>query len=85
MRRTNKLAEALAIVSQLQGQLTTYGLNHLKLDKKTREALRPDVKVAYEALNQIHETLEKLYEEELGVTEKQKWENAAKNLGIKVG
>jgi hypothetical protein len=82
MKRTNKIYEAIAIVSQLQMNLTTHGLNGLKFDANTRALLRPNVKAAYDALERLTETLDKCLEDETGLTEKQKWVNAARNLGV---
>ena len=80
MRRDQKLVEAMAIVNQIRAKLSRE-LDGLKFDQKTRDEIFPIAKTAIKELDRLHETLEERWQDETGLTEAQKWENAARVFG----
>lgn len=83
MKRTNKLHEAMAIVRSAQNQIER-GLNGLRFGKDIRDQLKIQGTKASEELSSLHDMIESILEAETGLTEKQKWVNAERNLrGVK--
>ena len=82
MRRDQKLVEAMAIVNQIRVRLGRE-LDGLKFNQKTRDEIFPQALVALKELDRLHEVIEFLWQDETGLTEEKKWENAAKVFGRK--
>lgn len=80
MKRTNKLYEAIAIVSHM-GNSLPMKLHSLNFNKSIRSKLIPQLRAAMKELSNLEKELELILEEETGLTEQIKWANAAKNIG----
>lgn len=80
MNRSRKLYEAIAIVSGASNRLSL-GLNGLKFSKSDTKRLRDKCLTLRAALQDLEWEFDRMIEEETGLTEKQKWVNAARNIG----